>query len=80
MKHPGGQGTFGGIDVLERSISKDEQEKREPMNLRTPDMLDVVMASMLGHKPGGFLVNKTYVIPMTLRVQPISRTIVITSN
>jgi hypothetical protein len=61
MKHQGGQGTFGGL--LEPAATSEEAEKREPLNLRNPDLLDSVLQSVLKRKPGGMVTNKTFIIP-----------------
>jgi hypothetical protein len=63
MKHQGGQGTFGGLAVAERIVTSDEAEKREPLNLRSPDLLDSVLQGVLNKKPGGYQTNRTFIIP-----------------
>jgi hypothetical protein len=62
-KHSGGQGTFGGVDLLERSRTSDQEEKREPLNLRNPDLLEGALTNALGRKPGGHVTNKMFVTP-----------------
>lgn len=66
-KNLGELSNYGGVALLDKKMSSDVAELREPRNMRDPDALNAAMGDILGRDTQGFIIDHTFEItnPLT---------------